>query len=137
MEYRIDNIDKIKMGDVLLLDIDHVTGTFPSEYADDIKHKAQSLKAEMAAYVYKKDLKIRILFKDKNFKKIGVVIDNYKLQKLLSKLTDRGFFLIETSPLENNTTAVKFDVPVEQFEKKKREVSAILNIVEAHFKRYN
>jgi hypothetical protein len=137
MEYSISDISKIKIGDILILDIDPSTGGFPDIYADLIKKHSELLKAEMAAYVYSKELKIRLLFKDENFKKIGVVVDNYKLAKAKSLLMAKGFLLLEIAPLINNTSAIKFDVPLAEFEKKKAEVSAVINIVEAHFKRSN
>lgn len=137
MEYGIDDIEKITIGDVLILNIDNQTGTFPEEYSERIRLKNEALKAEMAAYVFSKDLKVRILFKDKNFKKIGIVVDNYKLEKMKAELIKKGFLLLDISPFNAKTTAITFPVPADQFEKKKREIFAIVNIVEAHFKRRN
>lgn len=137
MEYGIENIEKIKIGDVLVLDIDSDTGSFPNEYADAIKLKNDELNANMAAYVYSKELKIRLLFKDKNFKTIGIVVDNYKLEKMKSELFKKDFLLLEISAFNKNTTSITFPVPADQFEKKKREILAITNIVEIHFKRRN
>lgn len=137
MEYGIENIEKIKIGDVLILDIDSDTGSFPNEYADAIRLKNDELNANMAAYVYSKELKIRLLFKDKNFKTIGIVVDNYKLEKMKSELFKKDFLLLEISAFKKNTSSITFPVPADQFEKKKREILAITNIVEIHFKRRN
>ncbi len=136
MEYGIGDIEKLKIGDTLLLDID-AAGTFPEEYSDLIKAKNEELKAEMAAYIFSKDLKVRILFKDKNFKKIGIVVDNYKLEKLKSELFKKQIFLLDIAPFKGSTTAITFPVPADQFEKKKTEIFSIMSHVEAHFKRRN
>lgn len=137
MEYGINDIDKIKIGDTLVLDIDPVTQTVPDAHGELMKSKNEELKSEMAAYIFSKDLKVRILFKDKNFKKIGIVVDNYKFEKMKAELIKKGFYTIDITPFNSNTTAITFPVPAIQFEKKKAEIFAIVNIVEAHFKRRN
>jgi len=137
MEFTFQDIDKIKLGDSLVLDIDPYTGSFPNEYAEAIRTKSQALNAEMKAYVFAEDLKLKLLFKDKNFKKIGVVIDNYKIAKFKSELLKKGFDLFEASPFGTGTTAFTFDIPTELFEKKKAQIFAIVNLVETHFKRSN
>lgn len=54
MEYGIEKIKIIKIGDVLILDIDSKTHSFPNEYADAIKLKSEELKSKMSAYVFSK-----------------------------------------------------------------------------------
>jgi hypothetical protein len=137
MEYGIEDIGKVKIGDSLIFDIDTKTGTFPDEYGDLIKAKNEELKSEMAAYIFSKDLKVRILFKDKNFKKIGIVVDNYKLERMQSELFKKGFYTIDVAPFTKTTTSITFPVAANQFEKKKTEIGAIVSLVEAHFKRRN
>ena len=137
MEYTILDIEKIQIGDSLVLDIDVTTQTFPEEYAEAIKYRIEYLKAETKAYIYSKELKIRILFSDKNFKKIGIVVDNYKLEKMKNELFKKGYKLQEIAPLSHSTTAIKFDVPADKFEIEKAKIFAITSSVEAHFKRRN
>lgn len=137
MEYSISDLNKIKIGDSLVLDIDSVNYCFPDEYCEIIKAHSESLKAELIAYMFKKELKLRLLFKDNNFKKIGIVLDDYKVEKAKSLLAKKGFILIEIVPYIKGTTAIKFDVPLNEFENKKAEIYSILSLVESHFKRRN
>lgn len=137
MEYTIDHIHKVQIGDTLVLDIDPQTGSFPDAYADLIKSQSIAIRAEMSAYIFLKDLKIRLLFKNGDFKKIGVVVDNYKFSKTKELLAQKGFILLETAPFKGQTTVIKLDVPGDVFKKKQDEVFAIMSLVEAHFKRQN
>lgn len=52
------------------------------------------------------------------------------------ELLKKGF-LFELSKFNENTTSIIIPVQSEQFERKKMEVSAVVNIVEIHFKRSN
>lgn len=136
-EYAIQDIDKIQIGDYLVLDIDAKTGGFPDEYSDLIKTQNEKLKAEMAAFVYSKDKKVYILFKDKNFKKIGIVCDNYKLEKMRMELSKKGYKCIDIKPYLDTTTTITIDVPKDQFQKCRDEIYAVVSSVESHFKRRN
>mgnify|MGYP001579842095 CR=1 FL=1 len=70
-------------------------------------------------------------------KKIGIVCDNYKLEKMKTELIGHGFEEFEEIPYFGDTTAIKIPVTNEEFEEKKKTVFAIVNLVEYHFKRSN
>lgn len=137
MEYSIEDIDKMKIGDILVLDINPVDFTFPNEYEDAIKNCHAVVGGEMAAFIFAKEHKTRILFKDKTFKKIGIVVDNYKLEKMKSELFKKGYKCIAVNPYIGETTSITLYVPKDQFQKSRDEIFSVLTLVESHFKRRN
>ena len=70
-------------------------------------------------------------------KKIGIVINNYKVAKFKQELAAAGFVDYEVIYFKDNLTTIKINVPVDQFEKSKDQVVKICALTELHFKRSN
>ncbi len=66
-------------------------------------------------------------------KKVGIVCDNYKLNKFKKDLTSKGFTDFDTKPFQNETTAIFVHVD----DNKVHEIHKICQLVELHFKRGN
>lgn len=66
-------------------------------------------------------------------KKVGIVADNYKVEKFKSELTKEGFTDFTTYPFTHATTAIKVNVD----ENKVKDVQRICQRIELHFKRSN
>lgn len=65
-------------------------------------------------------------------KKVGVVVDNYKLEVFKNELRARGW-IIKTSPFTKDTTTIQVDVADEEVV----EVYKLCKKLELHFKRSN
>lgn len=65
-------------------------------------------------------------------KKIGIVADNYKIEKFKKDLSAKGFEF-KLIPYSKHTTLIKMEVP----ENKVKEVQKVCELVELHFKRGN
>lgn len=70
-------------------------------------------------------------------KKIGIVVDNYKLEKMKQELNSQGFNDLLISPFFGDTTTIKVEISDKDYEEKKKKISAIVHLVEYHFKRRN
>lgn len=66
-------------------------------------------------------------------KKVGIVADNYKLDRFKKELTKGGFSHFEIKPFTEETSAIFISV----LEKDVRAVNNICTKVETHFKRSN
>lgn len=66
-------------------------------------------------------------------KKVGVVADNYKLDKFKQELTAKGFTDFKITPFVNNTSTITVNVP----DDKLNEIRKLCQLVELHFKRSN
>ena len=66
-------------------------------------------------------------------KKVGIVCDNYKLEKFKSYLNKEGFTDFEYKPFTNGTTAIFVNVEDDKVKK----IHALCSNVEANFKRRN
>lgn len=64
--------------------------------------------------------------------KIGIVADNYKLDKFKTKLKSKGF-TIDIYPFTKDTSSIT----IETDEAGKKEIAKICTEVELHFKRSN
>lgn len=137
MYYEIEEISSIKIGDSLMLELDKTTGTFPEVYSDIIKNHSEKLGAELTAFVSLQQGKVRLLFGSKDIKKIGIVVDTYKLDKLLKELKSRGFENVTTKPFKEKLSSVFIIVTSKEFERKKTEIATIINFIDSHFKRSN
>jgi len=66
-------------------------------------------------------------------KTIGIVADNYKVEKFKKELTAKGFTDFKTFPFTTESTTIKVTVN----DDKVNEISKICQLVEIHFKRSN
>jgi nitrogen regulatory protein PII len=66
-------------------------------------------------------------------KKVGIVADNYKVDRFKKELTKGGFTDFDTSPFTADSTTIQVRVS----EEKIKEVYKICQKVEMHFKRSN
>ena len=66
-------------------------------------------------------------------KKVGIVCDNYKLDRFKKELTKAGFTDFDTAAFTENTTTIQVRTP----EDKISDVYKICQKVELHFKRSN
>jgi hypothetical protein len=66
-------------------------------------------------------------------KKAGIVVDNYKVDRVKKELTAKGFTDFKVVPFTKDTTTIQ--VNVEEHELK--EIQKICTLVELHFKRSN
>lgn len=66
-------------------------------------------------------------------KKIGIVADNYKLDKFKEELTSKGFIEIEITPFTLETSLLTVNTE----ERNTGKIKTICDFVEAHFKRKN
>jgi len=66
-------------------------------------------------------------------KKVGIVADNYKVNKFKKELTAAGFTDYKTTPFTPVTTTISVKVP----DDKVKEVAKICQLVEMHFKQSN
>ena len=66
-------------------------------------------------------------------KKVGIVADNYKVERFKKELTKKGFTDFVTSPFTAETTTIAVNVP----DDKVSEVHKICRQVEIHFKQSN
>jgi len=74
-------------------------------------------------------------------KKIGIVANNYKVERFKKKLAEAGFTDIEYTPItlagNDQNTAIKVNVEDADFHKATKEITKICQLVELHFKRSN
>lgn len=72
-------------------------------------------------------------------KKIGIVADNYKVERFKKELKDlkTKTLQIEYWPYKESTTAILIYVNDDDFNKATKEINAITIKVESHFKRSN
>jgi hypothetical protein len=75
--------------------------------------------------------------KDPNKKKIGIVVDNYKLNKYLKKIDDKDFKDVDHKPFNNESTAIFVFVKNEAFNKAKSDIQKMCTELELHFKTRN
>lgn len=66
-------------------------------------------------------------------KKVGIICDNYKLDRFKKELTKAGFIDFDTASFTENTTTIQVRV----VEDKIADVHKICQKVELHFKRSN
>lgn len=66
-------------------------------------------------------------------KKVGIVVDNYKLDRFRKALNDKGFTDYDIMPFTANTSTIRVNVEA----KKVSEIYKICQLVELHFKRSN
>jgi hypothetical protein len=67
-------------------------------------------------------------------KKVGIVCDNYKVDRFKQELTAKGFTDFDVTPYKKNeTTLIRVNVADDQV----NEVAKICKQVELHFKRSN
>jgi hypothetical protein len=66
-------------------------------------------------------------------KKVGIVVDNYKLEKFKSELTKKGFTDFDVTPFTKGCSTIRVNVPDDQI----KEVGKICTLCELHFKRSN
>jgi hypothetical protein len=66
-------------------------------------------------------------------KTIGIVADNYKLEKFKKKLTKAGFSEFKIIPFVNETSSIKVVVP----DNRVLDIKKICELVEIHFKQSN
>ncbi|HEY4326381.1 MAG TPA: hypothetical protein VGN20_20520 [Mucilaginibacter sp.] len=64
---------------------------------------------------------------------VGIVADNYKVEKFKAELTKHEFTNFVEFPFKGKTTAIKVTIDEKLFPK----LSALILKVEAHFKRSN
>lgn len=69
-------------------------------------------------------------------KRIGIIVDNYKLDKFKASLTGAGL-IFSTKSLFESTTAIFIMVTVDEFESRVREISKICATLEINFKHSN
>lgn len=74
-------------------------------------------------------------------KKIGIVADNYKVERFKKKLTEGGFTNIECSPItlagNDQYTSIGVFVEEKDFQEAVKKITKICQLVELHFKRSN
>lgn len=63
----------------------------------------------------------------------GIVVDNYKVEKLKKELTAKGFSDFVVTPFLTGTSTIKVNIP----DDKVNEVKKICQLVELYFKRSN
>jgi hypothetical protein len=66
-------------------------------------------------------------------KKIGIVADNYKLEKFKEELIKAGFDDFKILPFVNNTSTITLRIPDDRV----FTVKTVCELVETHFKRSN
>lgn len=66
-------------------------------------------------------------------KKVGIVVDNYKLKKFKSELTDKGYKDFTTAKFTKDTTSIMVEVE----DDKVNDVKKLCQRLELHFKRSN
>lgn len=66
-------------------------------------------------------------------KKVGIVVDNYKLEKFKSELTGKGYKDFTTSKFTKDTTSIMVQVD----EDKVMDIKKLCQRLELHFKRSN
>ena len=65
-------------------------------------------------------------------KKVGIVADNYKVEKFKKESSAKGF-TVETTPFTKDTTTMTINIDESQI----GEIKKICQLVEIHFKRSN
>jgi len=70
-------------------------------------------------------------------KTIGIVCDDYKIQRFKKELADAGFDSVKISPVMKDHSSIKIIVKDEDFSSAQLKISRICTRVEMHFKRGN
>lgn len=66
-------------------------------------------------------------------KTIGIVVDNYKLDKFKTELTDKGFADFEVNDFGKDCKAIRVKIQTSQF----KELERLVKRVQLHFKQGN
>lgn len=66
-------------------------------------------------------------------KKVGIVVDNYKLKKFKSELTDKGYTDFTISKFTKDTTSIMVQVEDDKVD----DIARLCKRLELHFKRSN